>query len=1556
MSGTSFAKARVQMDMRKCLQNFLDSAPFAFAIAKRGATAAISALGMVACALLVAAFVVMPRKAHAANGQCSWEGGPGSTVYPSCMLEDCLDSGGYAQCTNPVPRPSGHNDTQVDGEMFDYTFGGINEYYLGPFCVGLGGTWNGFYGNPPCAGLPTGYNSITDASTEDLAVQATKAGMTTFFGGSYNPGTGGGGCGEAVLVNDTGWGNGTTYVNGQVVSDNRTLTYAAADSACNGASPDGVPTYLTRQRQMVCPQQYDSRRLPDGYIQCFIPSSGCIYCDIVDNLTSQFVIDNPVSPVTGGKVESRIDYQASGAGGLSFGHFYNSMGFSAPPGVPIRVVQYSDFWHFSYDRQLTPITGYPQLSAVVLREDGTSEWFDASGNEILNRSGAADRLVANSGGGWTLTLADSDVETYDSGGRLLNITTRTGVVTSITYGTNGKASRISDSFGHTLTLAYNSNNQLTALTLPDGTSTIAYTYLTLNPSAHTIQGPLQTVTYADQTVLAYEYRDVNNSWLLTGIFDESGAGYASYTYNGQGVMSHEQHAGGTESYDFNVGSLSGYGSLYAYATDGFGTTRTYQFTNQNGVFKLNSATPYCAGCPNTNGAAYDTNGNPQVTTDLNGNQTSYIYDETRNLETSRTEGLTSGGQPTSSTRTTTTQWHPSFRLPTQVAVYSGASSAGTPVQTTSYTYDGYGNVLTRTITDGATGASRTWATSYYNSGLYGQPQTVDGPRTDVADVTTYTYYNCTSGAQCGQVQSVTDALGHTTTYNSYDANGNPLSITDPNGTVTLLTYDLRQRLRTRTVGGEQTRFNYYPTGLLQKVTQPDGSYLTYIYDPAHRLTEVDDSLGDRLVYTLDNVGNRVSTQRYDPAGTLARMQSNVYNSLGQLWQQLTSTSNSAQETLYGYDGVGNNTSVQAPLARNTSNLYDALNRLQQTTDPAGGNTGFVYDSLDDLVSVTDPRGLTTRYTYNGLGDLTQLQSPDTGSTQTSFDSGGNLSVRTDARGITANYTYDALNRVTRISYPDQTIGYTYDQGSNAVGRLSGITDASGRTGYSYDALGHVIGKQQVIGSVTLNVGYVYQNEQLTSLTTPSGQAVAYSYDASGRLAGISVNGTSVLSAVQYSPFGPVSGWTWGNGTQTSRSYDLDGHLTQLQSAGTSTYTFLDDGSIASRSDDAEHDYSVVPGTTSFSVNSASNQLTGATGVQPVAYSYDQAGNTTSKGTLTFGYNGAGRMISASQGTSTTSFAINALGQRVSKTSSSGTTLFAYDEQGHLLGEYTGTGSLIEETLWLGDTPVATLRPHSSSSVDIYYVHTDHLNAPRRITRSTDNTVVWLWSSDPYGVGFVDADPDGDGQRFVYNLRFPGQYYDAETGLNYNYYRDYDPGTGRYVESDPIGLFGGSYSTYAYANGSPVSFTDPLGLAPPARPGTPPTIPTLIPPNVVIPGTLENNSWVQSFWNWWTNPDVPSIPSAASSEGGKAEAPAPYTHEDEDEALYFTPDPWGGNEACQRLAWAIRVLRAQMAWRKTDLDPGSKSYASHVVRIAILRKALDKLEEAHRNICGKDCPP
>ena len=118
---------------------------------------------------------------------------------------------------------------------------------------------------------------------------------------------------------------------------------------------------------------------------------------------------------------------------------------------------------------------------------------------------------------------------------------------------------------------------------------------------------------------------------------------------------------------------------------------------------------------------------------------------------------------------------------------------------------------------------------------------------------------------------------------------------------------------------------------------------------------------------------------------------------------------------------------------------------------------------------------------------------------------------------------------------------------------------------------------------------------------------------------------------------------------------------------------------------------------------------------------------------------------------------------------------------------------------------------SAGAAQVFYIHTDQLDTPRLITDS-NNSAVWRWDNfDAFGDNPPNDDPSATGLHFIYNPRFAGQYFDQETRLNYNYFRDYDTGTGRYVESDPIGLEGGSYSTYAYVEGNPLWYIDEDGL-------------------------------------------------------------------------------------------------------------------------------------------------
>jgi RHS repeat-associated protein len=178
------------------------------------------------------------------------------------------------------------------------------------------------------------------------------------------------------------------------------------------------------------------------------------------------------------------------------------------------------------------------------------------------------------------------------------------------------------------------------------------------------------------------------------------------------------------------------------------------------------------------------------------------------------------------------------------------------------------------------------------------------------------------------------------------------------------------------------------------------------------------------------------------------------------------------------------------------------------------------------------------------------------------------------------------------------------------------------------------------------------------------------------------------------------------------------------------------------------------------------------------------------------------------------------GQRVKKieaVSPNRTIVYHYGLGGELLGEtiYGGGGAKIGERdyVWIDTLPLAqserTFSGGAVTSSQLVYVHADQLDTPRLATNA-GGTVVWRWDSDAFGIGSASLDPDADMAEVNVRLRFPGQYLDDETGLHYNYFRDFDPVTGRYIESDPIGLEAG-VNTYAYVGGNPVANADPLGL-------------------------------------------------------------------------------------------------------------------------------------------------
>lgn len=1207
-----------------------------------------------------------------------------------------------------------------------------------------------------------------------------------------------------------------------------------------------------------------------------------------------------------------------------------------------------------------------------MRPDGRQLYFiptQADPTVYRSDSDVVDtiKILADASGaltGWKYTSADDEVEIYDRTGKLLSITNRNGLKHTLSYDAKGRLISVSDTFGRSLKLTYNSANLLASLTDPAG-----WQYL----FAYDNNGSLISITYPDGKVKTYLYEVSDAPWLLTGIIDESSNRFATYAYDSQRRAVLSTHAGGVNRTALAY-NLDGTTTV----TDALGTARSYNFTTINSVKKTTGLSQPCAGCGDTTvrNLTYDTNGNIASRTDFNGTITTYQYDLTRNLETSRTEAAS-----TTQARTITTQWHSTFRLPTRIAE---------PGRTTAFTYDSRGNLLTKTVTDTASGQSRTWTYTY---NVRGQILTEDGPRTDVSDITTYAYYtaNAADGSyRTGDLQSVTNALGHVTQFSAYDAHGRPKTIRDPNNLITQLDYWPRGWLKSRQVGTEPTYYEYSPTGLLKKVTLPDGSYLSYSYDKAHRLTDIQDNLGNKIHYTLDLLGNRKNETVFDPGGVLAQKHAWTYGALGRLSQDLGAWDLSpavTETTRYGYDGNGNLQTVTDAVGNATTYQYDPLNRLTRVLDPAvadqtpvRGETKYDYDALDHLISVTDPRGLATTYAYDGLDNLKIQTSPETGITAHTYDAAGNLKTTQDARyqgtGKQTSHLYDALNRVTQTTFADATqLKYSYDGSAPAKGRLTLLTDPKGSTGWTYNAMGRVTRKQQLIGPVSLTLRYGYDGfGRLSSATYPSGRQIQYGYDTAGRVSSVSVDGTMLVKAITYQPFGAVAGWTWANGTTYRRSFEGNG-LVQSYPLGPNlrTVSFDNDLRIASYTEpgatqtfdydplsrlsgftsaafNQSYTYDAVgnrdtrftvgqgSGTTNYTYASTSNRLTA---VDATAWLYDAAGHLTHKGSnVTYTYNARGRLSSATVGTVTTNYTLNGLDQRVRKDAPAtlgSTRWFAYDEAGHLIGYYDANNRVIQETVYLGDLPLAVLtgdgllvdndmvgqttvagnwaseavtkgyqgadyRTHTAGGTDSftwtppvtasgsyrvyarwpsgagratnapytvthaggqttvaanqtgnsgqwnylgtftfiagaghhvslsanangavaadaikllpvapgrYYVHADHLNTPRVLT-TTAHTMVWRWDSDPFGVGAPNQDPDGNGVQVVYNWRFPGQFFDAETGLHYNYFRDYDPRVGRYIQSDPIGLRGG-INTFAYVGGNPISRFDPTGL-------------------------------------------------------------------------------------------------------------------------------------------------
>ena len=1181
---------------------------------------------------------------------------------------------------------------------------------------------------------------------------------------------------------------------------------------------------------------------------------------------------DPVVIATGNKYMNEVDYSSSDSSPLILKRSYNSSDTS--------ITSFGVGWHGSYSRTVSAVYygiflingNYQYNYAVdVTRDDGKILNFYQNGSLWQSDSDINSRLIKVSNG-WQYTTGQDEIEIYNTNGQLTSVTDRAGLSQNLSYNAQGYLTTVTNAFGRSLNFAYTGTN-VSSVTVPNG-GIYAYSY--------NVKNNLSTVTYPDATQRKFVYENIAYPHALTGVIDEKGTRYSSDAYDSAGRDISTEFAGGVYKYTLNYSYLT---NAYVPVTDALGVTRTSTFTSINEVPLETQMNQSCPSCPTTYATTkttktYDANGNISSQIDFNGNTSTYTYDTTRNLQISSTEAA---GTP--QVRSTITTWHSNFRLPISIKE---------PTKTTNFNYDSKGNLLQKTISAGT--QTKTW-TFTYNS--LSQPLSIDGPRTDVSDVTHFAYDSL------GNLNAVTDALGHVTNISSYNADGQPLSFKDPNGLVTKLQYDARGRLVTSTVGTEVTQYKFDAAGQLIKLTLPDASSLAYSYDNAHRLISIIDTLGNHIDYTLDLMGNQLNTKTFDPANTLASARSQVFDGLSRLANVIGAQN---QTSKFGYDPNGNTTSVTDPLNNKTNLAYDRLNRLISSVDPLGDITTSSYDSNNNPLALTDPLNHITQYGYDGFGQKLMTSSPDTGLSHINRDAVGNPISTIDARGQTVTYSYDALNRVSQTSYPNKTpINFSYDQGVNGIGHLTQMSDGTDTTLWSYDLHGRVASKTLISGSLTLVTQYSYSaTGQLTSLTYPSGKMVQLKYNSNGQVTALDSNNLPLLSAIKYQPFGSAKSWVFGNGVTTSRNFDLDGRLLSYDLGNRSRQLAYDAASRISTYTDSDlnHDQSfsydklgrliaysdpLTQMTYSYDANGNrtqlltlgstsknskldlnSNRLLGITDSNNQtlnSYNYDAAGHVINDGYNTFNYDGRGRLEQASSiSFGSEYYRINGLGQRDAKVTGlapdlsgdanqDGTlsatdlrlivlmtlgsapinlsadcnhdnkittadvvcaqtkladmhlhpskyiqtgTYFVYDEAGQLLGEYNQSGTALQETVWLANKPVAVLTGNGA-----YYVYADHLNAPRAMSDNT-GAVVWRWDSEAFGTQIAT------GTSLTYNLRFPGQYYDNSTKLHYNGFRDYDPKIGRYIESDLIGLAGGT-NTYGYVGNNPLSFVDLLGL-------------------------------------------------------------------------------------------------------------------------------------------------
>ena len=730
----------------------------------------------------------------------------------------------------------------------------------------------------------------------------------------------------------------------------------------------------------------------------------------------------------------------------------------------------------------------------------------------------------------------------------------------------------------------------------------------------------------------------------------------------------------------------------------------------------------------------------------------------------------------------------------------------------------------------------------------------------------------------GNATKLTDPLDRVTSM-TYSPANDILTVTDPASVTTTMTYDSHGNLKTvsRPLTGsastQTTTYAYDPAkpGDLLSLTDPTAKTWAFGYDSdGNRISATDPEDNtttiayNQLGWPTSTVSPRGNAPGADPDDYRS---TTTYNDRGQPTAQTDPLGATVQSA---YDAVGNATSITEPGNKTTSTTYDELDRPITVTRPDGSILRFAYDANGNRTSVKDAAGRETTFTYDALDRKTSQTDPAGRTTTYGYDRSGRQTTMTDAAARTTTLRYDAASQLQEIDYSaagTADVDYDYDP----LGRRTRMLDGSGTSTYAYDSLHRLTSATDGTGR---QLRYAYDlADRLTKITyptdlvndtAPAGQtitdpSVTRAHDDAGQITAIT-DWLGNRTEYDYDPAGNNTEQRYPNQTTATRSYDRADLVTRRTDTGPAASTILDlpytrktNGQLHTQNRPGNQ-----PAQTETLAYDDLDQLTDATtgtgtAAQTYSYAHDLADRLTRINTpdanTTLEYDAANQLVrtrDTDTGQELQTFSFDDIGNRTAQdpAGTAAPTTYGFDQASRLTHHqapasdpadpnierdyaYDGDG-LRADLLWdtTGELPLIV-----GDSAGLYvtgpdglpltqltyngqqrYYHHDQLGSTRAIT-DTDGTVTARYTYDPYG-NPTDGSSMAD-SRFGY----AGQHTDHATGLIYMRARWYDPRTGAFITSDPIGHASGETNLYRYAGGDPTNAVDPTGLIL-GIPGTP----------------------------------------------------------------------------------------------------------------------------------------